>query len=47
MNVDGSPKKMIPLTDEDTKKEYTLFDSAVYEENNAFYGHEEASKEVK
>ena len=47
MNVDGSPKKMIPLTDEDTKKEYTLFDSAVYEENNAFYGQEEASKEVK
>ena len=47
MNVDGSPKKMIPLTEEDTKKEYTLFDSAVYEENNAFYGQEEASKEVK
>ncbi len=47
MNVDGSPKKMIPLTDEDTKKEYTLFDSAVYEDNNAFYGQEEASKEVK
>ena len=47
MNVDGSPKKMIPLTEEDTKKEYTLFDSAVYEDNNAFYGQEEASKEVK
>ncbi len=47
MKVDGSPKKMIPLTAEDTKKEYTLFDSAVYEENNAFYGQEEASKEVK
>ena len=47
MNVDGSPKKLIPLTEEDTKKEYTLFDSAVYEENNAFYGQEEASKEVK
>ncbi|MBR4496462.1 MAG: ABC transporter ATP-binding protein [Acholeplasmatales bacterium] len=47
MNVDGSPKKLIPLTEEDTKKEYTLFDSAIYEENNAFYGQEEASKEVK
>ena len=47
MNVDGSPKKLIPLTEEDTKKEYNLFDSAIYEENNAFYGQEEASKEVK
>ncbi len=47
MNVDGSPKKLIPLTEEDTKKEYTLFDSAAYEENNAFNGQEEASKEVK
>ncbi len=47
MKVDGSPKTMIPLTEEDTKKEYTLFDSAVYEENNAFYGQEESSKEVK
>ena len=47
MNVDGSAKKLIPLTEEDTKKEYTLFDSAIYEENNAFYGQEEASKEVK
>ena len=47
MNVDGSPKKLIPLTEEDTKKEYNLFDSAIYEENNAFYGQEEASKDVK
>ena len=47
MKVDGSPKKMIPLTEEDTKKEYTLFDSAIYEDNNSFYGQEEASKEVK
>ena len=47
MKVDGSPKKMIPLTEEDTKKEYTLFDSAIYEDNNSFYGQEEASKDVK
>ena len=47
MKVDGSPKKMVPLTEDDTKKEYTLFDSAVYEQNNAFYGQEESNKEVK
>ncbi len=47
MKSDGSPKKLIPLTELDTKKEYTLFDSAVFEENNAFYGQEEANNEVE
>ena len=51
MKVDGSPKKMVPLSNDDMKKEITIFDVASqYEENNKFYGHEEAtnpSDEVK
>ena len=46
MKEDGSPKKLVPLTQEESRKAVTLFDvAAKYESKNDFYGHEEASEE--
>ncbi|MCR5349893.1 MAG: ABC transporter ATP-binding protein [Acholeplasmatales bacterium] len=50
MKIDGSPKKMVPLTTDDKKKQISIFDVAsVYENENDFYAHEEApaKNEVK
>jgi len=42
MKVDGSPKKFVPLTEEDTKKQISLFDLASdYESNNQNNGQED------
>ena len=46
MKEDGSPKKLVPLTQEESRKAVTLFDvAAKFETKNEFYGHEEASEE--
>ena len=50
MKIDGSPKKMVPLTDDDKKKQLSIFDvESAYESENKFYAHEEApiTNEVK
>ena len=49
MKIDGSPKKMVPLTSDDKKKQLSIFDVAnEYEQKNDFYAHEEAPvNEVK
>ncbi len=46
MKADGSPKKLVPLTNAEVRKQTTLFDmTSAYEIDNAFYGQEEAHEE--